>query len=91
VSYKPSADEAASLPGLDEFRSRRKAVSRFLQEKDLIGLLLDEARQAVEAAGFRFRFVNLDVPGPHVLTADMASDRVTATVKNGRVMKAEPN
>ena len=91
MCYKPSADESASLPGLDEFRRRHEAVARFVQENDLVGVSMNEARHLVEAAGFRFRFVNLDDPGPYVLTADMASDRVTATVRNGRVLKAEPH
>jgi hypothetical protein len=91
VSYKPSADEPPALPDLAEFRRRHEAVDRFVRKNDLVGMSVGDARNLVEAAGYRFRCVDLDDQGTHVLSADMASDRVTATVRNGHLLKAEPH
>ncbi len=91
MSYKPSSDESVSLEFLEPFRRRREAVVRFLTQHDLSGMTTEDARRSVEAAGFTFRYLDLDGPEPHVLSADMAADRVTATVKGGRVLKAEPH
>ncbi len=91
MSYKPSADESATLERFERFRRRREAVVRFLEQNNLWGLTTEDSRRSVETAGFRFRSLDLDGPEPHVLSADMVDDRVTATVKNGRVLRAEPH
>ncbi len=91
MSYKPSAGESAANESFGPFRRRREAVARFLQENDLTGLTPEQARRSVETAGFTFRPLDLDGPEPHVLSLDMVADRVTATIKSGHVLKAEPH
>lgn len=90
MSYKPSADESAKVEFGQPFRLRREAVVRFLADRDLKGLSTEDARRTVEAAGFEFRVLDLDRPGPLVMTADWAAERVTVTVKAGHVIGAEP-
>jgi hypothetical protein len=65
-------------------------VARFLQDNDLTGLRPEQARRSVET-GFTFRSLDLDQPEPHVLSLDMVADRITATIKSGHILKAEPH
>jgi len=57
---------------------------------DLTGLSVDEARRRTEKADLPFRYVELNPgPIPMVLSADLRPGRITATARDGVVIKAE--
>jgi len=85
MAYKPSRDPALDQEPFASMQRLHDQSRQALVEADIVGLMEDEARRRVEAAGLRFRPVR--VGGAE--SADWSATRVTATVVEGVVRSAD--